>query len=299
MALTSLIYVVIALLTIFYGYTRFAYSYWDRKGFKTHPGVSYLFGHFKPLFFQKENAGVILQNIYKTSSEPFVGLYGIFKPMLLVRDPSVIRNILIKDFSNFTDRGVHCDEKNDPISAHLFALSGEKWKNLRSKLTPTFTSGKLKAMFSTLVNSGKTVENFLEKEVKNNKLIDIRELSASMATNTIASVGFGVDVDTINNSNDDFRKYGRQIFELNFLNGLRGFINFTAPKLMRFMPFKSVDREVEDFIFAVVRKNLEYREKNHVTRKDFFQLLVQVSSIRKFNSNRELFKLFSTKFLAT
>ena len=33
---------------------------------------------------------------------------------------------------------------------------------------------------------------------------------------------------------------------------------------------------VEEFIFSVVQQNLEFREKNHVTRKDFFQLLIQL-----------------------
>lgn len=51
---------------------------------------------------------------------------------------------------------------------------------------------------------------------------------------------------------------------------------FAAPKLMKYMPFKSTDKDVEDFIFAVVKKNLDYREKNNIVRKDFFQLMVQL-----------------------
>lgn len=37
----------------------------------------------------------------------------------------------MKDFSHFCDRAVHVDEKLDPLSGHLFALKGEKWKHLR------------------------------------------------------------------------------------------------------------------------------------------------------------------------
>ena len=45
---------------------------------------------------------------------------------------------------------------------------------------------------------------------------------------------------------------------------------------MNFLRLKSIPPKVESFIFAVTKQNLEYREKNNVVRKDFFQLLVQL-----------------------
>lgn len=36
---------------------------------------------------------------------PFAGFYWFFKPAVFVLDPALVKNILIKDFSNFTDRG--------------------------------------------------------------------------------------------------------------------------------------------------------------------------------------------------
>lgn len=45
---------------------------------------------------------------------------------------------------------------------------------------------------------------------------------------------------------------------------------------MTFLPITYVDKSVEKFIFSVMKENLDYREKNNVTRKDFFQLLIQL-----------------------
>lgn len=132
---------LIGIITLAYLYARRTYSYWERKGFTYHPGINYVFGHFKTSFTQKENLGVTLSRIYNSTKEPFIGIYSIFRPILMVRDTELVRNILIKDFNYFTDRGVHCNEEYDPLSGHLFALPGQRWKNLRNKLSPTFTSG--------------------------------------------------------------------------------------------------------------------------------------------------------------
>lgn len=81
------------------------------------------------------------------------------------------------------------------MSGHLFALPRKKWKNLRAKLTPTFTSGKLKAMFCTLVDCGSTLQHYLGDLADKKELLDVREIAASHTTNVIASVGFGIQVD--------------------------------------------------------------------------------------------------------
>lgn len=262
--------------TILYLYVKRQYTYWDRKGFKTLPEVSYLFGLFTNSILQKEYFGELFARLYKTTNEPFIGAYSILRPMLLIRDPELIRSILIKDFSNFTDRGVHCNEDYDPLSVNLVGLPGQKWRNLREKLSPTFTLGKLKAMFSTLVDCGTDLQNYLEKLAKNKELLDVREVSACHQTNVIASVAFGIEVDTVNDPNNDFRKYGRMVLELSGWNAIRFAMNFIAPKLMSVFRIKCLDQSVEDFIKSMVKQTLEYREKNNVYRKDFFQLLIQL-----------------------
>lgn len=92
----------------------------------------------------------------------------------------------------------------------------------------------------------------------------------------IASVAFGIDVDAIKDPNNEFRVCGRKIFETNFKNGFRMVLNYFAPKIMTFLRMKCVDESVEKFIISVVKQNLEYREKNNVSRKDLFQLLMQL-----------------------
>ena len=53
-------------------------------------------------------------------------------------------------------------------------------------------------------------------------------------------------------------------------------IAFIQPNLLSLFRIKSVDESVEKFIFSIVKENLDYRERNNVVRKDFFQLLIQL-----------------------
>lgn len=267
---------LIGVATLVYFYAKRTYTYWERKGFKYLPDFNYIFGHFQSTLTAKEFSGDFITRIYRSTTEPFIGIYSILRPILVVRDPELIRSIIIKDFQYFSDRDVHCNEDYDPLSGTLFAVSGQKWKNLRGKLSPAFTSGKLKAMFSTLLDCGSTLQCHLDKYADKGHLLDVRDVAARHTTNVIASVGFGIDVDTVSNPNHDFRAIGRQIFEPNLTNSFRWFLFFFAPKVMSFLRFKICNSNVEKFIRSIVKHNLEYREKNNINRKDFFQLLIQL-----------------------
>lgn len=129
---------LIVVFAIIYLFIKQTYSHWNRKGFKTFSNVHPLFGHFKGTFAQYESMGQFFWRVRKNTNEPFIGVYGLLRPILFIRDPELIRTILIKDFTHFSNRGVHCNEDYDPLSAHLFTLCGSKWKNLRSQLSPTF-----------------------------------------------------------------------------------------------------------------------------------------------------------------
>lgn len=272
---SDVVTILLVVLTGVYFYFNYTFSYWKRRGVKYVP-ATLPFGNFGETFLQRKQMSVQALDYYQRTTEPFIGLYAMIRPVLLVRDLDLIRNILIKDFQYFVDRGVYSDEKNDPVSAHLFTLTGDKWKNLRVKLSPTFTSGKLKAMFSTLVDCGISLQKFVDSAASKRETVEVRELVAQYATNVIASVAFGVDIDCVTNPDTAFRAIGRKFFALNMKNGLRFTAFFLFPKLVKALNMRLVDKDIEDFMMALVKQTMEHREKNNVVRKDFFQLLLQL-----------------------
>lgn len=120
----------IIFVTFLYMVLKHYYSYWDREGFPNiKPAIP--FGNLKSLVKKERSFGTAIYDLYNKTKEPFIGVYLFFRPALLIRDADLIRNVLVNDFQHFHDRGVYCDQKNDPMSANLFSLPGEEWKTLR------------------------------------------------------------------------------------------------------------------------------------------------------------------------
>ncbi|KAF5292082.1 hypothetical protein FQR65_LT11348 [Abscondita terminalis] len=197
-------------------------------------------------------------------------------PNLIVVDLDLLKSIMTKDFSHFTDRNVYVNEENDPLTGHLFSLRGQKWKNLRAKLTPTFTSGKMKAMFPILVKCSRGLETLADEGVKNRGPIDVKDMFARYTTDVIGSTAFGIECDSLRNPDTQFRKFGAKIFELSFYETLKTLISFTAPEVLKFLNVNLWSKDVNDFFINLVHETVRHREEHCEERNDFMQLLIQM-----------------------
>ncbi|EFA05693.2 cytochrome P450 6BK13 [Tribolium castaneum] len=223
--------------------------------------------------------GVQVQHFYaqmRAKKWKHGGLFFLANPTYMVVDLEYVKNILTKDFQHFVDRGVYYNEDVDPIGAHLFALGGTKWRNLRTKLTPTFTSGKMKMMFQTLIDC----ESNLHKKIQaqKNKPIDIKDVLGCFTTDIIGSCAFGLDCNTFEDEDSPFRKYGKKVFVATPLERLKIAIFMNFPKVGRFFKMRQVSKDISDFYSKVVKDTVEYREKHNYSRKDFMQLLIDLKN---------------------
>lgn len=71
------------------------------------------------------------------------------------------------------------------MSAHLVHIEGDKWKNLRAKLTPTFSSAKLKMMVPTILNVAEHFKDTLNKDIQKNSVVEMKDLLARFTTDII------------------------------------------------------------------------------------------------------------------
>lgn len=104
--------------------------------------------------------------LFVSGYRKYCGIYQLMKPTLFVLDLDLIKNMCVKDFEYFVDRGFYYNEKDDPIGCHLLAIDGDRWKYARKKTSTIFTSSRLKWMFQNIKESVDSLVEFMDKVIE-------------------------------------------------------------------------------------------------------------------------------------
>lgn len=267
-------FIIIIFLLLFI-YHRKTFSFWKRHKF---PYVKGRFpaGSIGSVGF-KEHMCEFLKGHYENfKNYPAFGIYFSLKPVCILTDPELIKDILVRHFDNFRDRGFWWNEKADPLSGHLFFQSGQAWKDLRAKLSATFTSGKMKMMFPIVSSTADRMIEYLEPFVAQNEALEIKEIFSSFTTEVITNVAFGLEVECLGKPDNKFRKMAKDVLEPSPWSTLRNIVMMTMKPVALLLNFGMNSKEIVDFFMGTVRDNLSYREKNNIQRNDFFQLLMNL-----------------------
>ncbi|KAL9698628.1 hypothetical protein quinque_002069 [Culex quinquefasciatus] len=251
----------------------YIFSYWSRYGLPhLKPEVPY--GNLRAVAERRQSFGVAISELYRKSTEQLLGIYLFFQPAILVRDASLAKQIMTSDFGSFHDRGIYHDEKS--FSSNIFSASLKPWKQVRHKLTPNFSTGKLRNMVPTVLDVGKKLESYLAEHADRGEIVELREICTRYVIDIIALVLFGFEMDSINDPDHPFYVVGRELVRNSFSNNLRTAATFICPGILKLTKISSVSPKVSDFMVELVKKQLELREKDGVTRKDFFQSLIDL-----------------------
>lgn len=275
---------------LIYSYYKWAFSYWKRKGVPCVEPVIPL-GNIGPVITSKMYVGLHLKaayNLYKTEGEMHGGSYLLSSPRYFPIDVKLIKQILQQDFNYFTERGFYYNEKSDPLSANLFSLGGERWRSLRSKLSPVFSTSKLKIMFDSLIVCAGKLNDAIVEIASTTGTLDVTTLATSNSINVIALCAFGVDCDCFKNPNSEFVKFGRKTFDYSsWLRRVKMCFAFAMPSLALGLDVEVFGKEYTTFFTNIVKETIDFREKTGTTRKDLIQLLINLKNNVEPDTNEE------------
>lgn len=263
-------------------YIRFRRTYrlWSQQSVPTLP-ASFPFGHLN-LRIVQTNFGNIAIELYEKLKHQgdYAGLFFLNKPVLLVLSPEFAKIVLTRDFKYFTNRGVYFNKENDPLSANLFFIENLDWRRLRIKMTPTFTSVKIKTMFPTMYDVGVELRRHMNVKYDDNLFdgidIEITEIMARYNTDIIVSCAFGVQCNSLFDANSEFRAVGKKMLTFDRVRLFKLYAAMLFRRPARAMGFRLLHKDVSKFIITMCKQTIDQRRAKQIERKDFMQLMIDM-----------------------
>ncbi|CAG2111255.1 unnamed protein product, partial [Medioppia subpectinata] len=163
---------------------------------------------------------------YKTYG-PVYGKYNCGKPELSVADPALIKQIMVKDFHKFHNRGV--TRVDEGMNTNLFSSRDEHWKRIRAIASPTFTSSKLKDMYPVVNECCRHFLAALDRDVSTGRTeVELKALMAAYTIDVMGSCVFSAHTDSYTDPNNPFTTKTNWI--------LKNFSNLSTDILTNILP---------------------------------------------------------------
>ncbi|XP_074644704.1 cytochrome P450 3A4-like [Tubulanus polymorphus] len=212
MYVSAVLAVIVGVLVwIFYRQRKQKYSFFKDRGIPG-PQPNILFANA----VQLQELGPS-QTVRKWTQK-YGSTYGYYEsantPVLVTSDLDVIQQVFVKEFSKFSARKLFAigDDPSKPENISMFLAEGFRWKRLRSIVSPAFSTNKMKKMTPLVQDCIGTMMESLDAKNKQGKTFDILQIFQGLTLDVIASVAFGIQVQSQSNPSDPFLVACRHVF---------------------------------------------------------------------------------------
>lgn len=273
-------------------------DYFKERGI-TYDKPKFLWGNCGDLFKRKLNLFDFTRKLYgQHPDERVVGVFALRKPTLLIRDPELIKQLVVKEFDNFMGHGAVVDQEMDNLMGHtLISLNGQKWRDMRATLSPVFTGSKMRMMFQLIVEVCEQMVTHLEERVgeSGQELMDLemKDLATKYTNDIIALCAFGLKCDTMRDKDNEFYSLGQQVMDFKSRSKSLKFLGFRIfPKILKFFKVQIVEAPLKDFFRGIVLSTMKYRTENNVHRPDVISLLMEARKEAKWTDDELIAQCF-------
>ncbi|XP_063914147.1 cytochrome P450 6k1-like [Zophobas morio] len=271
-------FIVTAAVLVYYLYYQYCFTYWKKK--KVPCTTPYFpFGNLSSSAWGKQSVYTRLQNLYnhfKAKGCKHAGIYFFNGPIYFPVDPDLVKRILVTDFEYFVDRGMYGNGEELPLSSHIFSMKGDEWKSIRTKMSPSFTSGKMKSVYNIIVHNCENLVTYVGPYADKRQVIDIKEILMRFTADTIGSTSFGIDSNSLNDPGTEFSQMVNRISNHSVWKLLRVALEEGLQNPGNIEKIAYNDKVVEDFFTNLVKDTIEYRDQNDIVRNDFLHMLMQL-----------------------
>lgn len=191
----------------------------------------------------------------------------------------------IKDADCFLNRGHYTNRKLEPVSVNLVTAAGDEWRSMRRRITPQFSSGKIKAMFPIFLEVSDNLNGLLYEKCQEDPAWDTRNLLQRFTSDVIGRCGFGLDCNALKYPESEFVQFGNTVLSsVSGMADLLGMIKVEFPRLCRLLGMRRYTEGVGEFYTSVVKQTIAHREENNVAMDDIMDALIKL--MKSEGSNR-------------
>lgn len=256
------------------------YDYFEKRGIKFVKPYP-LIGTNYWMLLKKAFAYDLQEKTKEFENEKIFGLYDFQTPVVVLNDPEIIKQITVKDFDHFTDRRLFLNPKMSNVVANLLiVMKGKKWHEMRTSLTPIFTSSKMRLMFELISNCGQQFAENLEVDnakYGGSKMYEAKDICTKYTCDVIASCAFGYQSDSFQDPDNQFYNLGRSLLELRTPKMTMKLLMMRfSPAISRLLGFSMFDRQAAQNFYRLIVETIAAREQKENVRPDLINLLAQL-----------------------
>ncbi|KAK7070405.1 hypothetical protein SK128_013372 [Halocaridina rubra] len=133
---------------------------------------------------------------------PVFGYFIGQTPYMVVRDLDMIRQVLVKDFHNFSNRPKLVIEAQ-PVIHTVVGLRDQKWKDVRSVLAPTFSMVKMKKMTGIMNTRVTEFLNIVSKASAKDEPLEFYSIFQGLTLDVISECALAMKTNCQRDQNQD------------------------------------------------------------------------------------------------
>ncbi|XP_063105668.1 thromboxane-A synthase isoform X2 [Cavia porcellus] len=262
----------VALVALLKWYSTSVFSTLEKLGIR-HPKPSPFIGNLT--FFRQGfwDGQLELRKLYG----PLCGYYLGRRMYIVISEPDMIKQVLVENFSNFTNRMASGLEPK-PVANSILLLRDKRWEEVRGVLTSVFSPEKLNEMIPLISQACDLLLAHLRRCAESGNACDMQRYYRAFATDVVASVAFGTRVDSQKDPEDPFVLHCRRFFAFSMARPLLVLI-LSFPSIMvplaRILPNKNRD-ELNHFFTELIRNKIALRDQQAAEERprDFLQMVL-------------------------
>ncbi|KAJ6826238.1 cytochrome P450 704C1-like isoform X1 [Iris pallida] len=204
---------------------------------------------------------------------------------IFTANPANIEHILKTNFNKYSKGQYNYDVMRDLFGEGIFAVDGDKWRHQRKLASYEFSTKVLRDFSSDVFRgNGAKLAKMISEAASSSAVFDMQDLLMKSTLNSMFKVGFGVELDTISDSDELGSRFSKAFDDSNCITfwryadifwGLKRYLN-----IGREAQLKKNIKVIDDFVFQLIRRKRELMnctKQDHNGKEDILSRFVMAS----------------------